>query len=317
MKKQKINIIALILAFAIGAVFGYLLPKNQPSAELISQQGDATQNPEGEEAKLSDSAEGELPETVAKENSLLALQEELTKELEGCEGEWSIYVEALSNGDYIEINNRQTVSASLIKLFVMGRVFQEIENETILLEDVKIQLEDMITISDNEATNELVALLGGGEYTNMKGEAFQEGLKLVNTYAKKMKFTHTDMQRDLKDSRPEPITEQNYTSVTDCGRFLSMLYRGELVSPELDAKMLELLKAQTRTGKIPAGLPDGTVCANKTGELSTAENDAAIVFSPGEDYVLCIISNDLTDTAKAREQIVHISELVYQYFNAN
>ena len=71
------------------------------------------------------------------------------------------------------------------------------------------------------------------------------------------------------------------------------------------------LKAQTRTSKIPAGVPDGVETANKTGELNTVENDAAIVFKKDAPYVLVVMSSGLNDTTKARQNIVDISKIVY------
>ena len=57
--------------------------------------------------------------------------------------------------------------------------------------------------------------------------------------------------------------------------------------------MLDLLLKQTRRWKIPSGLPSGTKVANKTGETSQYQHDAAIVFGPKTDYVVCIFSNKL------------------------
>lgn len=181
--------------------------------------------------------------------------------------------------------------------------------------DVQTDLRNMITVSDNEAANILVSKLGGGKYTDMYDIHFQNGLKYINEYAKSIQCFDTEQQRDMKNFRPNPIPEQNYTSVLDCGKLLSRLYHQELVSPSTDREMLELLKQQTRQSKIPAGLPNGVVCANKTGELSNVENDVAIVFSPKTDYILCVMSNDVPNTANARNCIVAISELVYNYFN--
>ena len=78
---------------------------------------------------------------------------------------------------------------------------------------------------------------------------------------------------------------------------------------------MELLKQQTRTWKIPAGVPEGVVTANKTGELSDTENDVAVIYSPGGDYILCITSTNLADTASAQANIVEISSTVYQYMD--
>lgn len=163
--------------------------------------------------------------------------------------------------------------------------------------------------------NNLAAALGGGKYTDMYGEVFQKRLKEVNAFANSIQCTDTEQQRDMKNSRTTLIPEQNYTSVVDCGRILSNLYHKSLVSEAADTEMLELLKQQTRTGKISHGLPSGTVCANETGELNNVENDAAIVFSPGTDYVICVMSNNISDTGAARQNIIRLSQKVYNFFN--
>lgn len=72
---------------------------------------------------------------------------------------------------------------------------------------------------------------------------------------------------------------------------------------------------QQSTYKIPAALPDNTVCANKTGEVSDAENDAAIIYSPGGDYILCIMSGKWSSGNEAISHIRDISRIVYNHFN--
>lgn len=316
MKKKRDSYIALLLAFILGIAVGYLIPKNQADVtELSSQTDDSSTILKSDE--LSCEGDALLDSDVSeKVNELLPLQENLEAKLATFEGDWAVYVEDLSSGDFIEINNQKMVSASLIKLFIMGAVYSRVEDGTIPEEDVSRQLEQMITVSDNEASNELVAILGGGKYTDMNAEPFQAGLQQVNSYAQGLQCSNTEQQRDMKNSRPNPIPEQNYTSVTDCGRFLSSLYHKQLVSETADTKMLELLKQQTRTGKIPAGLPDGTACANKTGELSDTENDVAIVFTDKGDYVICVMSNNVPDTAEARSNVAVVSQMVYEYIYA-
>ena len=76
--------------------------------------------------------------------------------------------------------------------------------------------------------------------------------------------------------------------------------------------MLELLKAQERTGKIPAGIPDGVETANKTGELENVENDAAIVWAGEHPYIVCIMSSNLQNASEARERIVSMSKQIYE-----
>ena len=70
------------------------------------------------------------------------------------------------------------------------------------------------------------------------------------------------------------------------------------------------MKNQQRTHKIPAGLPDGVESANKTGELDTVENDTAIVFAD-TPYILCIMSENLSDAGAAQNNIAGISSDIY------
>ena len=112
-------------------------------------------------------------------------------------------------------------------------------------------------------------------------------------------------------------TGDNYTSVSDCRKILSDIYYGKCVNKEASEKMLGLLKGQKMRNKIPAGLPAGFSCANKTGEmpegygLGCIENDLAIVFGPEGDYVLCVLSNNLGgDNVAAQQNIAAISSYV-------
>lgn len=296
--------IIVLIVLIVGGIVAYtfmnktdIAPENEvainnvPSGETVEQQ----------EPKQSEKA--------------LELQNVLEEEIKNYDGEWAVYVEDLKTGDTTIINNKKMVSASLIKLFIMAKTYEEIENGNISKDEVSSMLQSMITVSDNEASNILVARLGGGKYSDMNDAYFQNGLKIINAYLVDNGYSDSEQQRDMKNSRPNPIPEQNYTSVLDCGVLLSKIYRKELVSEVCDDEMLSLLKKQTRTSKIPAGLPAGTICANKTGELSDVENDVAIVFSPKTDYIICVMSNDVSNSVEAKENISHISEIVYNHFN--
>lgn len=225
------------------------------------------------------------------------------------EGDWAVYVKDLTGGGSFEVNSHQMESASLIKLYIMGAVWQAVEDGRLTYtQEIQELLRQMITVSDNESSNRLVEAL------SPDGLSHPQGRILVNEFAAANGFADTAQGRDLKDHRDVEPVEKNYTSVRDCGLFLEKVYRGECVSPEASGQMLELLKMQQRREKIPAGLPEGTVTANKTGEVSTMEHDAAIVYGPGRDHVLCVMSAGLTDTWTAREHIREIAALVYQGF---
>lgn len=98
--------------------------------------------------------------------------------------------------------------------------------------------------------------------------------------------------------------------MTDCARFLTAIYNNELAGSE---NILAYMKQQERVGKIPAGVPNGVVTANKTGELEDVENDVALIFTERGTYIVCVMMSDLQDTATGRDVITNISSQVYDY----
>lgn len=212
---------------------------------------------------------------------------------------WSAAVTDLDTEDSCTVNNQSMQAASLIKLFIMGAVYDRYGSLTAAYGEDQIQslLSDMITVSDNTAANTLTNYLGDGDDATGRGA--------VNEYCASNGYDSTTMGRMLLAPADNG---DNMTSVSDCAEFLRKVYKGELPHAE---EMLEHLKNQQRTHKIPAGLPEGVESANKTGELDTVENDAAIVFAD-TPYILCIMSENLSDVGAAQSNIAEISSDMYQ-----
>ena len=80
--------------------------------------------------------------------------------------------------------------------------------------------------------------------------------------------------------------------------------------------MLNLLLNQEITWKIPEGLKEGIVVANKTGETETDQHDIAIVYGENSTYILCVMSENCPDEDLAVDNIRYISKIVYSYLNA-
>lgn len=248
-----------------------------------------------------------------------ALEKNYTIPLEANGESWAIAAMDLNTQDYSTIHAEQPMkSASVIKAFIMAAVFDKLvyPNEgTSVSADydntLKSLLNSMITVSDNDAANELVRRLGGGD--------FQMGAAVLNTFCQERNYTSTHLGREFLAAAP---TDDNYTSASDCCRLLSEIYNGTLVNADASADMLALLQAQTRTSKIPAGVPDNVTTANKTGELSdpgnlgVVENDISIIFAKGHPYVLCVLSNNIQNNSSAQETISKISADVYKYMTS-
>lgn len=242
---------------------------------------------------------------------LSELETILNERIESCQERVSVYVKDLSGDGVVDhkIQGKQK-AASLIKLYVMAAVYDCISRGTLEeTEEINQLLWDMITVSDNESTNELVRRLSNS------GTSWEEGSAVVNQYISSHGYADTYMGRDVQDWRETPPPGENYTSSADCGKILEEIYRGQCVNSEYSEKMLNLLKNQTRTGKIPQGVGSTAYVANKTGELSDVENDAAIIcLDDGRAYILCVMTDYISDSGTAVADIVHISTDVYNYF---
>ena len=238
------------------------------------------------------------------------LEQEITSMTESWSGSWSVYVKNLTNEEIISINPHPMESASLIKLYIMGAVMEQIYDGTLEETDtIDRLLTEMISVSDNEAANELVRYLS-------RDHDHRDGLSYVNSFARRHGFSDTQQVNGLEDSRlwHEP-SSRNETSARDCGELLSQIYNGKLISHLASRKMETLLLGQEITYKIPCVLPDEAVSASKTGEISDAEHDSAIIYSPGGDFVLCIMSSGWDSGNQAITHIREITRMVYRHFN--
>lgn len=228
-------------------------------------------------------------------------------------GTWSVYVCNLLKDSDGTINDTPMQAASLIKLYIMGAVYENYGTiaQSHNSEEIDSNISAMISVSDNDAANTLVNWLGSGNDA--------AGMAKVNNFCQEHGFTSTQMNRLLLAGKENG---DNYTSVKDCGTFLKQIYQvvnGTLPSSTLanaDAMYFQL-KTQQRKNKIPAQLPEGVGTANKTGELDTVENDAAIIYdtAKGIDLVVCFMSQDFTDTGAAQSTIAADARAIYGYYN--
>ena len=234
------------------------------------------------------------------------LTEKINSIISNKSGQWSVYVKNLKTGMEVEINNKEFIAASVIKLYNMITLYDEINKGNMeMTENLKSNLEQMITVSSNSASNFIVAQIGNGSFT--------KGAEIVTTCATNMGCTGTYEQHELFNDHI-PAHGINRTSVRDCGLVLEKIYLKQCVSPHYDAEMLELLKNQKKAHKIPAKLPKEVVVANKTGENSNVEADVGIVFSPQCDYIICISAERFGESNPV-STISTVSECVYDFFN--
>lgn len=173
----------------------------------------------------------------------------------------------------------------------------------------------MMILSDNTATDFLFSFVGRD---NIKKNVI-DALGLVNTKcdwscAKLIDIYYEMNGRNFEQLRQDNggvnpsyhnskwyqcITEENdQTAPLEAAKLLELLYRGEWVSPEASAGMLDIMKhCQTNT-RIPKNLPANVEVAHKTGSLDKLNVDIGIVYTQKGDYIICMFYNgNLADKA--------------------
>lgn len=309
------------------------------------QNVDDTLAGDGQNADIS--AQSESSFTDEKLTSVLA---QIQASLPASNGDWAVYVCDLKTGSEGSINDHRMQAASLIKLYIMGAVY---ENYDALIaqygqDTIDANLYSMITVSDNDAANALTSYLGSGDSS--------AGMQTVNNYCLAHGYTTSSMGRLLLHSNE---FGDNYTSVENCGKLLKMVYwdgylqktqenrdtdekttesdlqseqvTENIASTEDDtdeittentaaltphaSDMFALLCAQTRRHKIPAQLPDGVRTASKTGELDDVENDAAILYDTDNDLIIVFMAEHLGDCGAAQSTIASLSRQIYDAYH--
>jgi hypothetical protein len=172
-------------------------------------------------------------------------------------------------------------------------------------DDYQQQLFAMLSASDNGATNQLIDLLG---------------MDQINAFIQEHNYGAGRLNRKMLENNGT----ENYTSARDCGNVLRSVYDRTYINKEASQRVEEAMRAQIARNlyKIPAGVPEGVVTANKTGELFTknaegvnvdVQNDAAIIFAGEHPYVLVVMTAvPGAGEAQMHEEISAISSEIYK-----
>jgi beta-lactamase class A len=272
-----------------------------------------------------------------------ALDQAIKAKIAGFAGKVSLYAKNLDTGETYSLDGDQPVrTASTIKLPIMIECFAEANagqrklNELMIVtagekvsgsgivqdlsDGTQLQLQDMIllmiTLSDNTATNLILNLIGGNAVN-----ARMADLGLKNTRV--MRKILGDGNR-LKPT-PSGITDEGAkpenkkwgigrSSPQEMVTLLEKLYRGELISKQASAAMLEILKKQRDHNGIGRDLKD-TVIANKSGALDALRSDVGIVYTDKGNIAIAITIDgmptpDWTPDNPGELLIARLSELL-------
>ena len=119
---------------------------------------------ESSESVFNGSGAGTSSEPVTDEK-LETILKQVQSQLPTENGTWAVFISDLINGTEGSLNDQKMQAASLIKLYIMGAVYENYDQITGQYgrDSVDSNLYSMITVSDNDAANTLTTYLGGGD----------------------------------------------------------------------------------------------------------------------------------------------------------
>lgn len=240
---------------------------------------------------------------------LHTLHRQLSEQVGGYDGTWSVYVQNLTTGQALVVNDTSLRSASVMKLFIMGTVYEAFDRGDLPRnEDTVYLLRNMIINSSNDSSNRLLALLGDGDIAT--------GIDRVNEFIRLRGFSEGTVCYNGFEDPAASINPDcpNIIAAKDVGLLLSRIYNRAFISRNVCNEIEQMMLDQATRYKIPRGLPEGVACGNKSGETDTIANDAAVIYGPTTDYLLIVLSNDWSSEDTANAQIAEVSKTVYGFF---
>lgn len=254
----------------------------------------------------------------APDSQLQSIVEDVVGDLGGT---WGVAVKKLDTGQYAAFNgDKQQVSASLYKMWVLNELFRQAKTGDISLDgygtvtgddayydaltgDQSMNVGDaitlrsaanaMISVSDNTAAHLLVRTLGPDN---------------INNFMRQNGLDHSYLDWSG--------VGENLTTPLDVLREMELVSTSRMVDAEASKQMISVMLNQQINNLLPVGLPDNTQIAHKTGALDSLLHDAGIIYGPTGPFVLVVMSSDLNSYDTAYDAFPKLAGRIYNYFNS-
>jgi beta-lactamase class A len=256
---------------------------------------------------------------------------------------WGIYIKCLETGEEIAIDaDRQMDTMSVIKIPLMAETFHQIEQGKLKLTDrvtltdaakqpgtglirsldagATLTIKDLITlmiiVSDNTATDLLYDQVGGTEPVNRLMKEW--GLDSIRATGKAdVWFKALRAAPNSEAFHRAAKTPFGLSSPRDMGRLLEKLEKGEAVSKEASAQMLQIMRGQVYSSRLPRYVA-GYRIPHKTGDfLPYIGNDVGILESQNRHVVMSVFTaNHFGAGDRLEDAIGRVAELTGNYFAA-
>jgi beta-lactamase class A len=249
----------------------------------------------------------------------------IKKYLDTREGKYSFYFEEIETGYLYGMHeNKEMVSAGCIKLPLAMVLLKEVENGKIQLESkIKIELEDKI-----HGVNGIIHEFSGKEYTlfdlfiamliqsdNTAANKIIEvlGMERINQLFKDMGIRNTKLKRITTDIKLEQDELENTTTSYDLSKCFKLLYLKQYLNEENCNLIINILKKQQVTNKIPFYVPREIQhnIASKGGSLENVENDTALIIIPKGKFIFTVMANNLPNNVYGITTISRVGKMVW------
>ena len=271
------------------------------------------------------------------------LQANIARITRSVNAKWGIYMKCLETGEEIAINaDDQMDTMSVIKIPLMVEAFRQIDEGKFKLSDrvmiadadkrpgtgvirsldaganltIKDLLTLMIIVSDNTATDLMYGKIGGPEAVNRLMDSF--GYKTIRAeHTGKEWFALLAKAPSSEEFHREGKTPFGLSSPRDMGKLLEKIKRGEAVNKAASDQMLQIMRGQVYTTRMPKYVT-GFRVAHKTGDfLPYVANDVGILESPNRNIVLCVFTAHHYGVGTYLEDSIgRIAELVANYYGS-
>ena len=201
-------------------------------------------------------------------------------------GEFGIAALDLATGQTVSVNgNVAFPMASTVKVAVAVTYLSEVDAGRRSLEDqmggasAETLMNAMLTHSDNHATDQLLAMLGGPATVDQWLRAHNlHGIRVDRTIAQLLSDP-----RDLRDVRDSSTPMAML-------QLLQLIDTGQALSTESRARLLDMMsRCVTGSNRIRALLPPGTRVEHKTGTLNGYTGDVAFVTLPDRRRIAMVL----------------------------
>jgi beta-lactamase class A len=272
---------------------------------------------------------------------LSRLQSNMERITKSVAADWGIYVKCLETGEEIAINAEKPMDTmSVIKIPLMVEAFRQIEagrfslSDNVTLKDsdkrpgtgvirsldpgavltIKDLLTLMIIVSDNTATDLIYEKVGGVKPVNELMQSL--GLRSIHAtgpadaWFKALRAAPSRDQFHAEGKHPFGLSSPH-----DMGRLLEMMKRGQAVSKSASEQMLQMMRGQVYSSRVPKYVT-GFAVPHKTGDfLPHIGNDVGVLESANRNVVIAVFTaHHYGVGANLEDAIARIAEQVANYF---